>query len=79
MSASRPTPQEGAPRTLNVRLQPEERDISLPWLKTVAQLLAHLGLELETAIVARDGQLLTPDRHLWPGDLVLVRKVGSTG
>ena len=27
----------------------------------------------------RNGVLLTPDRHIWPGDEVLVRKVASSG
>ncbi|MDR1857712.1 MAG: hypothetical protein LBR22_11285 [Desulfovibrio sp.] len=75
----RSAPEDRAPPVLDVRLQPEEKDLSLPWQKTVAQLLTRLGLEPESAIVARNGQLLTPDRHLWPGDSVLVRKVGSTG
>ena len=62
-----------------VLLQPEEKHLSLPRPKTSRQLLAALGLAEETALVARDGQLLTPDRHIWPGDEVLVRKVASSG
>ena len=26
-----------------------------------------------------NGQLLTPDRHIWPNDDLLVRKVASSG
>ena len=62
-----------------VLLQPEEKYLSLPRPKTSRQLLAALGLAEETALVARDGQLLTPDRRIWPGDQVLVRKVTSSG
>lgn len=62
-----------------VLLQPEEKYLSLPRPKTSRQLLAALGLAEETALVARNGQLLTPDRHIWPGDEVLVRKVASSG
>ena len=30
-------------------------------------------------LVARNGQLLTPDRRIWPDDALLVRKVASSG
>ena len=60
-------------------VQPEEKHLSLPRPKTSRQLLAALGLAEETALVARNGELLTPDRHIWPGDEVLVRKVASSG
>lgn len=62
-----------------VRLQPEDSLISIPRPKTARQLLAALGLAEETALVARNGELLTPDRHVWPNDELLVRKVASTG
>ena len=62
-----------------VLLQPEEKYLSLPRPKTSRQLLAALGLAEETALVARNGELLPPDRHIWPGDEVLVRKVASSG
>ena len=64
---------------VTVLVQPEERHLSLPRPKTSRQLLAALGLAEETALVAREGQLLTPDRHIWPGDNLLVRKVASSG
>ena len=62
-----------------VLLQPEEKHLSLPRPKTSRQVLAALGLAEETALVAREKQLLTPDRRIWPGDQVLVRKVTSSG
>ena len=62
-----------------VLVQPEEKHLSMPRPKTSRQLLAALGLAEETALVAREGQLLTPDRHIWPGDNLLVRKVASSG
>ena len=62
-----------------VLVQPEEKHLSMPRPKTSRQLLAALGLVEETALVAREGQLLTPDRHIWPGDNLLVRKVASSG
>lgn len=64
---------------VTVLLQPEDKHLSLPRPKTSRQLLAALGLAEETALVARNGQLLTPDRHIWPNDDLLVRKVASSG
>lgn len=64
---------------VTVLMQPEEKHLSLPRPKTSRQLLAALGLAEETALVARNGQLLTPDRHIWPNDELLVRKVASSG
>ena len=62
-----------------VLVQQEEKYLSMPRPKTSRQLLAALGLAEETALVARNGQLLTPDRHIWPDDDLLVRKVASSG
>lgn len=62
-----------------VLVQPEERRLSLPRPKTARQLLEALGLAEETALVARQGELLTPDRRIWPDDELLVRKVASSG
>ena len=64
---------------VTVLVQPDEKYLSLPRPKTSRQLLAALVLAEETALVARNGQLLTPDRHIWPDDDLLVRKVASSG
>ena len=64
---------------VTVLLQPEERRFSLPRPKTARQLLQALGLGEECALVARNGELLTPDRRIWPDDELLVRKVASSG
>ncbi len=64
---------------VTVLLQPEDKQISLPRPKTVRQLLQALGIGEECAIVARGGELLTPDRQIWPDDDLLVRKVASSG
>ena len=61
------------------RLQPEYHRLSFPRPKTSRQLLTALGLAEECALVARDGELLTPDRQIWPNDELLVRKVASVG
>ncbi|MDR2820721.1 MAG: hypothetical protein LBB60_09375 [Desulfovibrio sp.] len=71
------TEYEGA--YVTVRLQPEDAVLLLPRPKTSRQLLAALNLQEECALVARNGELLTPDRRIWPDDELLVRKVGSTG
>lgn len=67
------------PATVTVLLQPREQKLTLPRPKTVRQLLAALDLREETALVARDGELLTPDRRIFTGDSLLVRKVVSSG
>ena len=64
---------------VTVLVQHEERRLSLPRPKTARQLLEALGLAEETALVARQGELLTPDRRIWPDDELLVRKVASSG
>jgi hypothetical protein len=68
---------EGA--RVRVLLQPGEKHLSLPRPKTALQLLAALELEEECALVARRGELLTPDRQIWPDDEILVRQVTSSG
>lgn len=68
-----------APATVKVLLQPQEKTLELPRPKTVRQLLASLALREETALVAREGELLTPDRRIYTGDSLLVRTVVSSG
>lgn len=64
---------------ITVHMEPAGDRLSLPRPKTVRQLLDALNLLEETALVAREGKLLTPDRHIWPEDEVLVRIVISCG
>ena len=70
---------ERQPATVTVLLQPEEKTLVLPRPKTARQLLAALGMREETALVARNGELLTPDRRIFTGDALLVRTVTSSG
>ncbi|WP_300710360.1 hypothetical protein [uncultured Desulfovibrio sp.] len=72
------SPQHEGARVL-VRLQPEENWLSLPRPKLARQLLDALNIGEECALVARRGELLTPDRQIWPDDELLVRKVASSG
>ena len=60
-------------------IEPGGETREFPRPKTALQLLHALGLEEETALVARQGKLLTPDRQIWPGDEILVRIVASRG
>lgn len=62
-----------------VFLEPDGKELQMPRPKMMWQLLKMLDLEEESALVARDGKLLTPDRHIWPGDHILVRVVASRG
>lgn len=64
---------------VTIQLEPENQTIQIQRPKTVAQLLDYLGLAPETALVARNGKLLTHDRRIWPDDVILVRKVTSSG
>lgn len=66
---------------VKILLQPEEKILELPrWkVKTVKRLLEELNLTQGTALVARGQELLTPDRGIYSGDEILVRKVTSAG
>jgi len=68
-----------APAIVSVFLQPEGAELTLPRPKNAQQLLKALGIGSCAALVARDGELLTPDRAIYSGDRLLVRKVTSSG
>lgn len=67
--------------TVTVRLQPDETDhiFDRHKVKNVTNLLKTMGIRPCTAIVARGDELLTPDRPTLPNDVLLVRKVTSSG
>jgi sulfur carrier protein ThiS len=67
------------PATVSVFLQPDDKELTVPRPKNAQQLLQTLGLRSCTALVAREGELLTPDRAIYAGDRLLVRKVTSSG
>lgn len=50
-----------------------------PRPKTVTQLCNRLGIAQGTALIIRNGELLTPDRRIEPGDHITVRSVVSRG
>lgn len=67
------------PPEITVTLQPADRVFTMPRVKTVLQLLHKLGIRRGTALVIRDGGLLTEDRAIAPGDAITVRIVTSSG
>ncbi|MDR2726957.1 MAG: hypothetical protein LBC10_03070 [Deltaproteobacteria bacterium] len=64
---------------VQVLLQPEEKTVAIPKAKTARAVLHALGLRECSALVIRDGGLLTPDRAVAPGESLIVRKVTSSG
>jgi sulfur carrier protein len=62
-----------------VRLEPENRELTIDRAATVSQLLHKVGRKPGRALVIRDGNLLTPDLNLRAGDVITVRDVGSRG
>lgn len=65
--------------TITLELQPEGRVSTVERPKTVRQLLDRLGYLEETALVIRNGTLLTPDLAIQPNDSIIVRQVTSRG
>ena len=66
-------------KEITVLLQPQGKSITIPRPKTVQQLLRKLDIKAGTALVIRDGGLLTQDRQLTPGDCITVRRGTSSG
>jgi len=64
---------------ITVHFQPDGGARSIEKAPTVMHLLKQLGLKRTEALVVRDGQLLTYDLALKPGDEVIVRRVVSRG
>ncbi len=64
---------------ITVHLEPQGKSLSLPRPKTVWQLMNRLGLKPCSALIIRDGGLLTRDREILPGDVITVRSVVSSG
>ena len=76
----RETPFENRPpAAITVILEPTggKKEIARP--KTVSQLLGQLGIRQGTALVIREGELLTPDRRIETGETITVRSVVSRG
>lgn len=65
--------------TMTVTLEPEGKCLTIPYCKTVWQLLRQLSLGPNAALVIRDNALLTPDRRIAPNDVIRLRIVTSSG
>lgn len=65
--------------TITLVLQPSGRTSIIPRPKTVHQLLDRLGYLEETALVIRNGRLLTPDLAILPDETITVRSIISHG
>ena len=70
---------EHMPPTITLVLEPEGDTRTMERPKTVLQLLNRLKIRQGTALVIRDGQLLTPDRRIEVNDVITVRGVVSRG
>lgn len=64
---------------ITLLLQPEGREFEFPRPKTVLQLLRKLDIRRGTALVIRNGGLLTEDCRIFPGEHITVRIVTSSG
>jgi sulfur carrier protein len=69
----------GLPEPIWVKIEPDQETKRFKGLNTVLQLLNRLGLRVNSALIIREGQLLTPDQRLNPGDQITVRLVTSRG
>lgn len=77
---------ERKPAQITLRLEPENKTMSVDRPKTVLQLLHRLQLRHTACLVIREpvleGEkraLLTPDQRILPGESITVRKVTSSG
>ncbi|MBG0790802.1 MAG: MoaD/ThiS family protein [Desulfovibrionaceae bacterium] len=64
---------------ITVNLEPDGTVVELPDTRSVHAVLNKLRLRFTMALVVRNGELLTPDRKLKDGDVLMVRKVTSAG
>lgn len=78
--------QKRQPAQITLRLEPENKILSMDRPKTVLQLLNRLQLRPAACLVIREPQeegekrtLLTPDLHIMPNETITVRKVTSSG
>lgn len=75
----RDTPVPASPAVITLTREPGGATESVPRPKTAAQLLQRLGIRQSAALVIREGELLTHDRRIEPGDHIIVRTVVSSG
>jgi len=66
-------------QTVTVRFIPQGGARTVKRPKNVRQLLQNLGIIEETALVIRNGQLLTEDLPIYPGQTIDIQRVASAG
>lgn len=76
---SQETERRFPPAVITVILEPTGGTREIPRPKTVTQLLNRLEIRPGTALVIRNGELLTPDRRIETGDTITIRTVMSRG
>ena len=64
---------------ITVSFEPEAGLKTFPRLNTALQLLHKLDLKPTEVLIIRHGELLTPDRRLYPDDHITIRFVASRG
>jgi sulfur carrier protein ThiS len=64
---------------VKVRLRNPDREVEIVGGRTVQELLAELGVQPDTALVIRDGELVTRQDRLRGQDEVEIRPVISGG
>jgi sulfur carrier protein ThiS len=65
--------------TMDVRLEPQGKQLTVPGRRRVGDLLASLGVLPGTVMVIRDAELLTDDEMIEDADAVEIRAVISGG
>ncbi len=64
---------------MKVRLRNPDRDVDLAGGRRVREVLAELGIDPDTVLVIRDGELLTREERVSEEDRLEIRPVISGG
>lgn len=79
MTERNDSPNHSPGAAITLILEPTGGTKTVPRPKTVYQLLDRLAIRHGSALIIRDGELLTPDRSIKAGDTITVRSVVSRG
>jgi sulfur carrier protein ThiS len=64
---------------MRVRLRNPDREIDLPGGRRVADVLSELGVNVDTVLVIKDGELVTRTARVGDDDVIEIRPVISGG
>jgi sulfur carrier protein ThiS len=64
---------------MRVRLRNPDREIDLPGGRRVADILSELGVNVDTVLVIKDGELVTRTARVAENDVIEIRPVISGG